>query len=263
MPKARIVRPDFGGAFPAHIAIIMDGNGRWAEARGLQRILGHREGIASVREVTTECARMGVESLTLYAFSAENWKRPALEVRTLMQLLRLFLSKERATLMDNDVRLSAIGRLDELPRAALSALRRTEELTRTNRGMLLRLALSYGSRSEVADALKKVIEEARAGRLAAADVDEETLRQYLYDPATPDPDLVIRTAGEMRLSNFLLWQASYSELYVSPVCWPEFRKEQLHEALRAYASRKRKFGGLDSEDAREAEARARRSRRGA
>ena len=260
MGKARIVRPDFGGAFPAHIAIIMDGNGRWAERRGLQRILGHREGIASVREITTECARMGVESLTLYAFSAENWKRPALEVRTLMQLLRLFLSKERATLMDNDVRLSAIGRLDQLPKSALAELRRTEELTRRNGGMLLRLALSYGSRSEIADALKRVIEDARAGRIAEAEVDEETLRRYLYDPATPDPDLVIRTAGELRLSNFLLWQASYSELFVSPVCWPEFRKNELHEALRAYASRKRKFGGLE-QDPQDAGERARSSRR--
>ena len=246
MTKPRTVRPDFGGAFPAHIAIIMDGNGRWAEKRGMRRIFGHREGIASVREIVTECARMGVESLTLYAFSAENWKRPALEVRTLMQLLRLFLVKERATLTDNEVRLSAIGRLDDLPRAALAELRRTEELTAQHRGMHLRLALSYGSRSEIADALKKVVAEARAGRLAPEDVDEETLRRFLYDPRMPDPDLVIRTAGEMRLSNFLLWQASYSELYVSPVCWPEFRKAELHEALRAYASRKRKFGGLET-----------------
>jgi undecaprenyl diphosphate synthase len=205
---------------------------------------------------------MGVQSLTLYAFSAENWKRPALEVRTLMQLLRLFLSKERSTLMENGVRLAAIGRLDELPKSALAELRRTEELTRGNGGMLLRLALSYGSRSEIADALKKVIEDARAGRIAEAEVDEETLRRYLYDPATPDPDLVIRTAGEMRLSNFLLWQASYAELFVSPVCWPEFRKAELHEALRAYASRKRKFGGLD-QDGSDADGRARRSRRGA
>ncbi len=260
MAKSRIVRPDFGGAFPAHIAIIMDGNGRWAEKRGMRRIFGHREGIASVRAIVTECARLGVGSLTLYAFSAENWKRPALEVRTLMQLLRLFLVKERATLMENDVRLSAIGRLEDLPRAALAELRRTEEETRANRGMRLRLALSYGSRNEIADALKKAVADAQAGRIAPEDVDEETLRRYLYDPQTPDPDLVIRTAGEMRLSNFLLWQASYAELYVSPVCWPDFRAAELHEALRAYACRKRKFGGLD---APQPAASAPRSRRGA
>jgi undecaprenyl diphosphate synthase len=210
----------------------------------MRRILGHKQGIDSVREITTECARMGVESLTLYAFSVENWKRPAPEVRYLMQLLRNFLIEERRTLMDNDVRLRAIGRIDDLPRAALEELRRTEQLTANNPGMLLRLALSYGSRTELADALRRACEDARAGRLDPARIDEETLRNYLYDPGTPDPDLLIRTAGEMRLSNFLLWQISYAELYVADVCWPEFRKEHLLVALRAYASRQRKFGGL-------------------
>ncbi len=248
MAKAESARPDprsdLGGPFPRHIAIIMDGNGRWAQERKMRRILGHREGIASVREITTECARMGVESLTLYAFSVENWKRPSAEVRYLMKLLARFLVKERPTLMDHGVRLRAIGRLADLPEPALSALRRTEELTRENSGMLLRLALSYGSRAEIADALRQVAQDAKAGVLDPAEVDEETLRSYLYDPETPDPDLLIRTAGEMRVSNFLLWQISYSELYVSPVCWPEFRKPQLLEALRSYARRKRKFGGL-------------------
>jgi undecaprenyl diphosphate synthase len=237
-------RPDFGGALPRHVAIIMDGNGRWAERLGLRRIFGHREGIGSVREITTECARLGIESLTLYAFSVENWKRPSPEIRYLMQLLRQFLIQERPTLMDNAVRLRAIGRIADLPAAAHEELRRTEEITRGNGGMLLRLALSYGSRTEIADAVRQIAEDARAGLLDPATVDDETLRAYLYDPHTPDPDLLIRTAGEMRLSNFLLWQASYTELYVSEVCWPEFRSGELHEALRAYARRKRKFGGL-------------------
>ncbi len=244
MAQEPIARPKLGEPFPEHIAIIMDGNGRWAETRGLRRIFGHREGIQSVREITTECARIGVQSLTLYAFSVENWKRPSPEVRYLMQLLRRFLIQERPTLMDNGVRLRAIGRVADLPTAALEELRRTEELTRHNPGMLLRLALSYGSRTEIADALRALVEDARAGILDAKSIDEETLRAYLYDPSTPDPDLLIRTAGEMRLSNFLLWQISYSEFYVSEVCWPQFRKAELHEALQAYGRRKRKFGGL-------------------
>jgi undecaprenyl diphosphate synthase len=252
-------RPDAGGAIPRHVAIIMDGNGRWAQERSLRRILGHREGIRSVREITTECARLGVESLTLYAFSVENWKRPSTEVRFLMKLLAEFLVKERPTLMDNGVRLRAIGRLADLPAPALAALRKTEAMTRDNPGMLLRLALSYGSRAEIADALRGAAEDVKSGALDPADVDEETLRAYLYDPSTPDPDLLIRTAGEMRLSNFLLWQISYSELFVSPVCWPEFRKRELLEAFSAYAGRKRKFGGLIA-DAPPPQAPARRRR---
>jgi undecaprenyl diphosphate synthase len=244
MSGTRSARPDFGGPFPEHIAIIMDGNGRWARAQGLRRVLGHREGIASVREVTTECARIGVRSLTLYAFSVENWKRPRPEVAYLMRLLQDFLVRERSTLMENGVRLRAIGRLADLPSDALAALRRTEELTAANRGMLLRLALSYGSRSELADACRGLAADVRAGRLDREEIDEETLRRYLYDPETPDPDLVIRTAGEMRLSNFLLWQASYAEIHVSRVCWPQFRRAELLAALRDYAQRVRKFGGL-------------------
>ncbi len=231
-------------AFPEHIAVIMDGNGRWAEERGMARIHGHREGIASVREITTECARIGVKSLTLYAFSVENWKRPGAEIGYLMHLLRVFMVRERRTLMDNDVRLRCIGRVGDLPEAALVELRRTEEMTRANRGLLLRLALSYGSRAEIADAVRRLSCDVRDGLVDPASIDDETLRRYLYDPETPDPDLVIRTAGEMRLSNFLLWQASYSELYVTDACWPEFRKAQLEEALCEYARRVRKFGAL-------------------
>jgi undecaprenyl diphosphate synthase len=244
MAREKINRPDFGGPFPEHIAIIMDGNGRWAVERGLRRVLGHREGIHSVREITTECARMGVKSLTLYAFSVENWKRPRAEVRYLMGLLRRFLIQERPTLMENGVRLKAIGRIDDLPQDALRALRETEALTAKNDGMLLRLALSYGSRTEIGDALQKLARDVRRGALAPEAIDDETLRAYLYDPQTPDPDLLIRTAGEMRISNFLLWQISYSEIYVAERCWPEFRKPELVEALQRYAKRVRKFGGL-------------------
>ena len=244
MAKEPVRRPDLGGPFPEHIAMIMDGNGRWALERGLRRVYGHREGIQSVRDITTACARMGVRSLTLYAFSVENWKRPRAEVRYLMRLLRRYLVDERPTLMENDVRLTAIGRIDSLPGEALGALRETEALTRANTGMRLRLALSYGARAELADGVRRLAEDVRAGRLAPEEIEEETLRRYLYDPETPDPDLLIRTAGEMRVSNFLLWQISYSEIYIADACWPEFRQQELLEALTEYARRVRKFGGL-------------------
>jgi undecaprenyl diphosphate synthase len=239
-----IQRPDLDGPFPEHLAVIMDGNGRWAEGHGMRRVFGHREGVNSVRETVTECARMGVKSLTLYAFSVENWKRPRVEVRYLMRLLRRFLIDERPTLMENDVRLIGLGRLSDLPVEARSMLDETEGLTANNEGMLLRLALSYGSRTELADAARDLARDVAAGKLDPERIDEESLRAYLYDPQTPDPDLLIRTAGEMRLSNFLLWQASYSELYVTDVCWPEFRKQHLMQAIRAYAGRERRYGGL-------------------
>ncbi|MFT5287184.1 MAG: undecaprenyl diphosphate synthase [Planctomycetota bacterium] len=244
MGKLKTERPDFGGEFPEHLAIIMDGNGRWAQRRALRRVLGHKQGINSVREITTECARMGVKSLTLYAFSVENWKRPSAEVRFLMKLLKEFMVEERPTLMDNEVQLHCIGRLDDIEPDALVELRKTEELTRGNTGMRLRLALSYGGRTEIADGIRAMCEDAQAGKLDPKSIDEESLRAYLYDPETPDPDLLIRTAGEMRISNFLLWQISYSELFVTEKCWPEFRKDELIEALTSYASRVRKFGGL-------------------
>lgn len=239
-----VQRPDFGGAFPEHIAIIMDGNGRWAQTRGLRRISGHKEGVNSVREIVTSCAEMGIKSLTLYAFSVENWKRPGTEIRFLMRLLRGYLVRERKTLMRNGVRLRAIGRTRDLGRAVIATLDETEQLTGKNDGMLLRLALSYGSRSEIADALQAACRDAVAGKLDPGAIDEETLRRYLYDPETPDPDLMIRTAGERRISNFLLWQLSYAELYVAEECWPDFRRPQLEAALRDYAGRTRKFGGL-------------------
>ena len=229
---------------PRHVAVIMDGNGRWARRRNLPRVMGHKHGIDSVREVTTECARMGVKSLTLFAFSVENWSRPEEETGTLMGLLERFMVTERPILEENDVRLRCIGRLDDLPARALEELRRTEELTASNGGMVLRLALSYGSRAEIADACRGLARDVAAGRLSADEIGEETLRAYLYDSETPDPDLLIRTAGEQRLSNFLLWQASYAELWVTEKCWPEFQEADLREALDDYARRVRRFGGL-------------------
>lgn len=243
-PAAQAFRDSLQGPFAEHVAIIMDGNGRWAQERGWMRVRGHKEGTDSVREVTTAAAELGVKSLTLYAFSRENWKRPDFEVSTLMRLLRLYLRRERKTLMDNGIRLLSIGRMDDLPRFARRALEDTIALTAGNRRMTLRLALSYGGRTEIADAALAMSRDLAAGKLLEADVDEDTMRRYLYDPSTPDPDLVIRTAGEMRLSNFLLWQASYAEFYMTQVCWPDFRREQFEEALRAFAGRKRKFGGL-------------------
>ena len=231
-------------AVPQHVAIIMDGNGRWAQRKGLARVSGHREGIDSVREITTECARLGVASLTLYAFSVENWKRPKTEIRVLMGLLRRFLIDERKVIMDNRIRLTSIGRIHDLPADVVKELRATERLSGRNDGMVLRLALSYGGRAEIADACKRIAREVRAGRLDPEAIDEETVQAFLYDPSLPDPDLLIRTAGEMRFSNFLLWQASYTELYVTPACWPEFRTPQLLEAFAEYRQRVRKFGGL-------------------
>ncbi len=243
-PEARAFRESLNGPFAEHVAIIMDGNGRWAQGRGWLRVRGHKEGMESVRHITTAAAELGVKSLTLYAFSRENWKRPALEVRALMRLLRFFVRRERKTMMENGIRLLAIGRMDDLPRFARRALEDTIALTAGNTKMTLRLALSYGGRTEIADAALAMSKDIAAGKLKEEDVSEETLRGYLYDPSTPDPDLVIRTAGEMRLSNFLLWQASYAEFYVTDDCWPDFRREQFEAALHAYAGRKRKFGGL-------------------
>jgi undecaprenyl diphosphate synthase len=230
---------------PAHVAIIMDGNGRWAQRRALARVLGHKRGVESVRAITTECARLGVKSLTLYAFSVENWKRPQSEIKILMDLLREFLVDERGTIMDNNVKLTSIGRIADLPKEVTDALRETERMSAANTGLILRLALSYGGRAEIAEAARRIAREVKAGRLDPETVDEETIRAFLYDPALPDPDLLIRTAGEMRISNFLLWQVSYSELYVTPVCWPDFREAQLAEAFSDYRRRVRKFGGLE------------------
>ena len=230
---------------PRHIAIIMDGNGRWAQKRGLPRVFGHREGIRSVREIVEECARdPHVKYLTLYAFSKENWKRPKGEVQTLMRFMVRFLRSERANLMKNEVKVLSIGEVEDLPLEARRELERTELATRGNRKLTLVLALSYGGRSEILRAAKGVGRELASGNISEDEIDEKRFERYLYTDGIPDPDLVIRTAGEMRLSNFLLWQASYAEIYVTDVLWPDFRKDQLHQAISDYGRRVRKFGGL-------------------
>jgi undecaprenyl diphosphate synthase len=228
---------------PRHVAIIMDGNGRWAQNQGLLRTAGHEAGARSIRTVTTECARLGLERLTLYAFSHENWRRPRTEVAFLMRLLRRFLVDERPTLIENDVRLTAIGRLDDLPASARRELDRTIEISAGHRGLNLCLALSYGGRLEIVDACRALAREVEAGRMRPEDIDEAAFARHLYQPGR-DPDLLVRTAGELRVSNFLLWQISYAELHVTQACWPDFSVAELHAALRSYATRTRKYGGL-------------------
>jgi undecaprenyl diphosphate synthase len=231
-------------ALPRHIAIIMDGNGRWAQRRGQPRIFGHRHGADTVRQIVTECARLRIEVLTLYSFSMENWKRPADEVEFLMALLEEFLEGERRTMMENNVRFAHIGRREGLPQPVLDQLDRATRQTSGNTGLTLALAINYGSRAEIVDAVRRIAAEVRTGSLTPEAIDEETITNHLYTASLPDPDLLIRTAGEMRISNYLLWQISYAELYVSDVCWPEFDVNELHKSLRAFAGRKRKFGGV-------------------
>lgn len=228
---------------PRHLAIIMDGNGRWAQGQGFVRTRGHEKGAETIRTITTECARLGLERLTLYAFSNENWKRPRTEISFLMRLLKRFLIDERPTLVENDVRLTAIGRLDDLPADAMAELDRTRDLTAGHKGLNLCLALSYGGRAEIVDAARHLAAEAAAGRLDPAAIDEDLIAAHLYQPGI-DPDLLVRTAGERRISNFLLWQVSYAEIYVTDVCWPDFGVTDLHAALADYGGRVRKFGGL-------------------
>jgi undecaprenyl diphosphate synthase len=228
---------------PRHLAIIMDGNGRWAQSQGMVRTRGHSKGADTIRTVTTECARLGLEQLTLYAFSHENWKRPKPEIAFLMRLLKRFLIDERPTLMDNDVRLTAIGRLDDLPAAARGELDRSIAMTAGNKGLNLCLALSYGGRAELVDAARALATKVAAGELLPEDIDEDAISAELYQPG-PWPDLLVRTAGEMRISNFLIWQVSYAEIYVTDSCWPDFGVPELHKALATYAGRTRKYGGL-------------------
>ena len=229
---------------PRHIAIIMDGNGRWAQRRGLPRIEGHRRGVATVRRITEHCARRGIEQLTLYCLSSENWRRPEAELRFLMHLLEQYMIEERGLLMRERIRLAMIGRREGLPAATLAELDRTVAMCAANDGMRLCLAINYGARGEIADAARRLAEEARAGRLDPATIDEETFAARLDTAGMPDPDLLVRTAGEMRISNFLLWQISYAELWVTDVAWPEFTADDLDEAITAFAGRDRRFGGL-------------------
>jgi len=229
---------------PRHVAIIMDGNGRWARERGLPRRRGHEEGAKSVRVISEACQDLGIEQLTLYAFSTENWKRPKSEIEDLMGLLVRYLRGERKRLMKNEVRLRVIGRREGLSQAVLDEIDKVTELTANNTRGTLCLAINYGARQEIADAARMLAREAAAGQLAPDQIDESVFGRYLYTAGMPEPDLLIRTANEMRVSNFLLWQISYAELYVTPVYWPDFRKPQLVEAVAEYASRERRFGGL-------------------
>ena len=224
----------------------MDGNGRWAGARDLPRIEGHRRGVNSVRLIVEECSRLGIEQLTLYCLSSENWKRPPQELDLLMLLLEQFLIEERSAIMEQNLQFSIIGRRDGLSAGVLAEIQKTIECSRENTGMRLCLALNYGSRDEIVDAVKSIAGQVSAGTLAVDDVDDECVSSHLYTRGMPDPDLVIRTAGEMRVSNFLLWQISYAELWVTPKYWPEFREPDLIDALKDYASRDRRFGGLES-----------------
>jgi undecaprenyl diphosphate synthase len=231
-------------SIPRHIAIILDGNGRWAKQRGLARIFGHEEGAQSVRQSVEGCGELGVEFLTLYAFSQENWSRPAMEVNALMNLLQKFLSETTPELVEKNVRLRAIGRLSQLPEACQEQLRASIETTAGCTGLTLILALSYSGRAEVIDAVKSLVADVLAGRLREAEIDAEVFSQHLYTRDLPDPDLLIRTSGEMRLSNFLLWQLSYTEIHFTKTLWPDFRKEDLLEAVRDYSNRQRRYGSV-------------------
>ncbi|MCL6502547.1 MAG: di-trans,poly-cis-decaprenylcistransferase [Pirellulales bacterium] len=224
----------------------MDGNGRWAEQRGLPRIEGHRRGVESVRRVTEESARLGITQLTLYCLSSENWKRPQTELDLLMDLLEQYLVEERTTLIRQQIRVSVIGRREGIPDSVLREMDKTISLSSHHQGLHLCLAINYGGRAEMVDAVRQLARRVQQGSLEPDSIDEQAIHDALYTAGMPDPDLLIRTAGELRLSNFLLWQISYAELWVTERCWPEFREADLHAALRSYASRKRRFGGLPS-----------------
>ena len=230
---------------PAHVAIIMDGNGRWARRRSLPRVAGHRAGIEPVRITVETCARLGLRALTLYAFSVENWKRPQNEIDALWRLLRYYLRREMPELMRNGIRFSAVGRLDGLPATVREELESAVAATAENRGLRLQLAINYSGRAELVDAVNSLIAEARAeGRLEGLRVDEQAISSRLYTRGAPDPDLLIRTSGEMRVSNFLLWQIAYAELYVTETLWPDFQRADLLRAILDYQKRDRRFGGL-------------------
>jgi undecaprenyl diphosphate synthase len=230
---------------PRHIAIIMDGNGRWARRQNLARVAGHQRGVDSVRRTTEEAARLKIEQLTLYCLSSENWKRPKTEISFLMTLLEQYMIAERSTIMDNNIRVRMLGRRDEIPAQVLAELDKTVAMSQANSGTWLNLAINYGGRAELVDAVQKIARQVAAGTLAPENISEATISRELYTAGAPDPDLLIRTAGEMRISNFLLWQISYAEIWVTDKFWPEFDEATLHEAIRAYAGRERRFGGLN------------------
>ncbi len=230
------------GNLPAHVAIIMDGNGRWARSKNLPRVAGHREGINSVREVVRACGEINIKYLTLYTFSTENWNRPHGEVAALMRLLVNTIRSEVDELNRNNVRLMTIGKLRDLPLPARRGMESAIRMLRNNTGLTLNLALSYSSRQEITEAVNQIVQKALAGQIDKGRVDEKLIAQHLYTAAIPDPDLLIRTSGELRVSNFLLWQLAYTEIYVTEVLWPEFRRLEFFKAIRAYQKRERRFG---------------------
>lgn len=230
---------------PRHVAIIMDGNGRWAQRQGLPRIEGHRRGVESVRRTTEESARLDLAQLTLYCLSSENWKRPQTELEFLMRLLAQYMVEERATMMRENIRLTVIGRREGIPADVQAEMDRSIALTAGNTGLTLCLAINYGGRAEIVDAVRQLATQVERGQLTPDQIDERAIAEALYTRGMPDPDLLIRTAGEMRVSNYLLWQISYAELWVTPRCWPEFREGDLHQAIRDFAARDRRFGGLN------------------
>jgi undecaprenyl diphosphate synthase len=234
---------------PRHVAVIMDGNGRWAKSRHLPRVEGHRAGIASVREVVETAARLELRVITLYAFSVENWKRPRYEVATLMMLLKEYLRKELATLMENNIRFVPIGRIDGLDPSVQRELRYAQEQTANNTGLLFQIALNYGGRAEIVDTVNRIMALLREREMADAVIDEQFFSDHLYTANIDDPDLLIRTSGELRVSNFLLWQIAYAEIHVNKVLWPDFRRRHLFEAIIDFQSRDRRYGAVDESDA--------------
>ena len=232
------------GQLPDHIAIIMDGNGRWAKSRGNLRSFGHKAGVASVRDITEACAQLGVSYLTLYAFSTENWRRPKLEVNALMRLLASSLRKEAENLNENDIRLETIGQIDRFPKKCRRELREVIELTKNNTRLNLCLALSYSGRWDIKEAVKRLAREVKEGNLDPEDINDDLISCHLSTADIPDPDLIIRTSGEYRISNFLLWQLAYSELYITETYWPDFRRKELYKAIHSFQERERRFGKL-------------------
>jgi undecaprenyl diphosphate synthase len=231
---------------PRHIAVIMDGNGRWAQSRNLPRIEGHRRGVGSVRSTVEACAKLGIGQLTLYCLSSENWKRPQHELDFLMHLLEQYMIEERRTIMDNRLAVDIIGRRDGIPPRVQQEMDKTIAMSAANTGTRLCLAINYGGRVEMVDAVRRIAGRVRDGDMTIDEITEEAIAQHLYTAGMADPDLLIRTAGEMRVSNFLLWQISYAELWVTERCWPDFRPEDLYQAIRDFAARQRRFGGLPS-----------------
>jgi undecaprenyl diphosphate synthase len=235
------------GSLPRHIAMIMDGNGRWAKQRGLPRIAGHREGVRSVRDIVEACGQLGIEVLTLYTFSTENWRRPQKEVSALMRLLLKTLRKEINDLVKNNVRLLTIGNLEKLPKIAHQGMLEGMAATKENTGLKLNLALNYGGREEIVTAVQKIALEIQKGKIQPHDIDRKIMAQYLYTQGLPDPDLLVRTSGEYRISNFLLWQLAYTEIYITDVLWPDFRRQNLYEAIKDYQGRERRFGKVSEQ----------------